>query len=424
MEDKIPSWLKAMQNGALGEARAKAFLMDRFWILERSVDIDGADLIIQRRITSQNLLDRNPPKLGFVQVKFFESEKTTHYIPKAYITDDKGKLRDEFFLLCHSGFEENSQTFFLTSEMINSDFDIVKKSGINKFRISGAKILRNKKFFVQSKTNTLSRIERKLALSDFIRNREFISWKLPNLISNSAAILPDFNEPIDNSWGHIPKEFQKIKESALKAMNEIEALYLDLKSIAEEVDPLEAFTKIEILNSELGSQTYGHWGREIMESLYDENFYYTSKAHLDKVELLRADGLLDIFINLKGVIKKNISDFLCDNLPIDSNTIHSLLIEFSSEDFKVISIRHNLVKASEYFNVPETLDQFGHIGIPSSNYRGFKEISNSCFEYYWLAGRIYIDENFKDKLADYYRESDFWIYNDCVEKMYELKYCN
>ena len=31
-----------MQNGALGEARTKAFLLDRFWILERSVDIHGA----------------------------------------------------------------------------------------------------------------------------------------------------------------------------------------------------------------------------------------------------------------------------------------------------------------------------------------------------------------------------------------------
>ncbi|NHQ60156.1 hypothetical protein G9409_06050 [Chlorobium sp. BLA1] len=74
MDDKIPSWLKAMQNGALGEVRAKAFLMDRFWILERSIDIDGADLIIQRRITNKNLLDKNPPILGFIQVKFFESE--------------------------------------------------------------------------------------------------------------------------------------------------------------------------------------------------------------------------------------------------------------------------------------------------------------------------------------------------------------
>jgi hypothetical protein len=87
-----------MQNGSLGEARAKAFLMDRFWILERSVDIEGADLIIQRRLTDRNLLDRRPPNLGFVQVKFFESEKTAHYIPTEYIRDKDGKAREDFEL--------------------------------------------------------------------------------------------------------------------------------------------------------------------------------------------------------------------------------------------------------------------------------------------------------------------------------------
>jgi hypothetical protein len=39
-----PPWLKAMQNGAIGEARSWAFLLDRFGVLERSVDIDGTDL--------------------------------------------------------------------------------------------------------------------------------------------------------------------------------------------------------------------------------------------------------------------------------------------------------------------------------------------------------------------------------------------
>jgi hypothetical protein len=60
----IPAWLNRIDHGAIGEARSKAFLMDRFWILERSVDIDGADLIIQRKITGSNLLDKEPPRLG------------------------------------------------------------------------------------------------------------------------------------------------------------------------------------------------------------------------------------------------------------------------------------------------------------------------------------------------------------------------
>jgi len=417
MEDKHPSWLKAMQNGALGEARARAFLMDRFWILERSVDIDGADLIIQIRITSQNLLDRNPPKFGIVQVKFYETENTTHYIPKVYILDGQGNLREEFFLLCHTGYEENSQIFFLTSEMITSDFELVVKSDIEKYCLSGFKVFRNKKYLVQSNANTLSRIENKLAFADFKRNREFISWTLPMSTSDSKAILPDYNEPLVNSWGDIPKNFQKIKESALKAMNEIESTYYDLKAIAEEVDPLEAFGKIEMLDY----SGYGYWGRETMENLYDEDFYYTCRNHKDKVETLRSDGLLDKFMKTKEVLMKNVSEFLCQRLPIDVNTIHTVIIEFT-EDFDIISTKHNLIPASEYFDVSNDLNHFGHVEIPTSSYRGIKEISEHSFEYFWLAGRIYIGDEFKNDLQRFYQETDFWIYNECLDKMYELKY--
>lgn len=55
-------WLKSMENGALGEARARAFLMERFWVLERSVDVEGADFLIQRRLTGQNFLDHDPTR--------------------------------------------------------------------------------------------------------------------------------------------------------------------------------------------------------------------------------------------------------------------------------------------------------------------------------------------------------------------------
>ncbi len=78
-QEEFPVWLKAMQNGAIGEARTRAFLIDRFWVLERSVDIDGADFIIQRRITSSNLLDEKPPRFGVVQAKFFSGPETSHY---------------------------------------------------------------------------------------------------------------------------------------------------------------------------------------------------------------------------------------------------------------------------------------------------------------------------------------------------------
>ena len=63
MSEERPPWLRSMENGAIAEARTRAILLDRFWVLERSVDIDGADFIIQRRLTGKTLFDPNPPRL-------------------------------------------------------------------------------------------------------------------------------------------------------------------------------------------------------------------------------------------------------------------------------------------------------------------------------------------------------------------------
>ncbi|HHQ6539100.1 TPA: hypothetical protein ACSTJY_004512 [Serratia fonticola] len=116
MNSNQPPWLKAMQNGAIGEARAKVFLLNRFWVLERSVDIDGADFIIQKLLSGKNILDSQASKLGVIQVKFFGTEATTHYIHKEYVVNEKHEPRIDFFLLCHSGEENDESTFLITSE--------------------------------------------------------------------------------------------------------------------------------------------------------------------------------------------------------------------------------------------------------------------------------------------------------------------
>lgn len=106
----IEPWLKSMQNGGIGEARTKSLLMDRFWILERSVDIDGADFLIQRRLNNKNILDYNF-SLGVVQVKFYQDKSTTQHIAKSYVFNSM-EIRKEFFLIIHTGMEENKKDIF------------------------------------------------------------------------------------------------------------------------------------------------------------------------------------------------------------------------------------------------------------------------------------------------------------------------
>jgi len=84
-------WLKATENGALGEAQARAFLMERFWFLERSVDVEGADYLVQRRLTRADFMDRDPPRLGVVQVKFVRDGNTYISVKKTYACDDDGR---------------------------------------------------------------------------------------------------------------------------------------------------------------------------------------------------------------------------------------------------------------------------------------------------------------------------------------------
>jgi hypothetical protein len=150
-QKEYPAWLKAMQNGAIGEARARAFLLDRFWVLERSVDIDGADFIIQRRLTGRNLLDRQAPRLGVVQVKYFGTSATHHFVHREYVVDEDKDTRDEFFVLCYMGNEESSRAFLVTSKDLQEQFPQITKNGNEVFSISYQQLISDGRFEITNK---------------------------------------------------------------------------------------------------------------------------------------------------------------------------------------------------------------------------------------------------------------------------------
>ncbi len=66
---------KRQENGIKGEDRSRALLGDHFWLLSRSVDVDGVDLIVQEKVaTKRELVERHQSfeNFGYVQAKFFE----------------------------------------------------------------------------------------------------------------------------------------------------------------------------------------------------------------------------------------------------------------------------------------------------------------------------------------------------------------
>ncbi len=78
-------WEKRVDNGTIGEVRTKELIIDRFWVLERSIDRDGADFLIQRKLTSISSID--PPRFGIIQSKFRENIERIIEIKKKYVND-------------------------------------------------------------------------------------------------------------------------------------------------------------------------------------------------------------------------------------------------------------------------------------------------------------------------------------------------
>ena len=304
------TWVKVAQNGAIGEARSKSFLLDRFWILERSIDIHGADFIIQRRLTDKNILDRNAPKLGVVQAKFVSSSSTTHYIPCEYVVDSKSVPRDEFFLLIHTGNEENPQMFFLTSKEIHENFNTLLHNDIEKYRIPG-NIIKEEKFEVTSRKEALDRIELKLKEADFAKNREYLRWTVSSDEIYVDDILPEYNIPIDNFWGDLPEGFCEIKKSASKALIEVDNVCFILKSIATDNDPnkvIEYLDDFRFYCREGG----GNWSISLPDNIYDEDFIEVVQKHQEIIKYLKDSNAIEGYVFSQKEIEESFINFLCN----------------------------------------------------------------------------------------------------------------
>jgi hypothetical protein len=117
---------KRAENGVLGETLTAAILMNNFWVLKRSVDIEGADLLIQEPTdTLEELFDRKIriQVFGIAQAKFFELNNSVR-IEKKYIEDDFGVARNEFFAFLHTRDEQyKNPCYFFTAKEVQEEFE-------------------------------------------------------------------------------------------------------------------------------------------------------------------------------------------------------------------------------------------------------------------------------------------------------------
>lgn len=403
-----------MQNGSLGEARARAFLLNRFWVLERSVDIQGADLFIQRR----NLLDRDAPRLGMVQVKFFGTPGTSHFIHREYVVDD-GDPRAEFFVLCHSGSEDDPRTHLIFARDLMEEFPPTTNSGNEGFRITYQRLHETERFRVVEPRLALDRIERQLELAEFTKNRRFLSWALPSANAELSAIDPDYREPLGNWWGDIPTGFTDLKKVARDAMLHVEDIHQLLVDMANATDPAIAADRLD----EIRYYCRGgdrRWSISLPEKLDDDEFFKVCQRHKVMVDRLRKDGLLDAFIRMKGALGTHLLAFLEPRLPFSPTIVHRFTMRYDPATLVIDGVDSRLEELADYLGTPVEFDNWGRIkGAPNFREDVIESATPGLVKYRWMPGRWgSCDGNLPDTL----RDGDCFLHRDCLDAVFASRY--
>ena len=382
MAEQRPAWLVGMENASIAEARTRAFLLDRFWVLERSVDIEGADLFIQRRLTQRNLLDRQPLRLGIVQVKFFSTEKTTQAVHKEYVTNEDGTPRGEFFLMCHTGYGSKARAFLLTAQDVVDGFEVAPEGHARsgEFVLPGSSVLHSSRFEVVMPELVLDRLENALYAVDFDRNRRFMAWALPSARISRDDIESLYREPLDNWWGDIPDAFYRMRKKAESALlGDLEEVRGALEEIASATDPAKALDLAEWLHHEHRDHV------RIPEDLYDEEFHRIVLQHRGRVTALRETGLLDLFLALRS----EFVDFICRDLgsrmPMPGDIAYVVDVSYNPDGLQGLSFSsatHSVAglwsdkPAGEWWLLPDAPDMKGTLSSVPGRVRVF-----------WLPGR-------------------------------------
>ena len=361
-------------NGSIGEARTKAFLIDRFWILERSVDKDGADFIIQRKITKQNILDEVPPRFGIIQAKFSSNEKTYHYIDKNYILDEEGNSHKEFFLILNIGFENEQKMCLLSASDIYSFF---KLNTNNKYVLPTKKIL--KQFQIKNNSLALDKIENSIQEAEFIKNRMLIFNNLKRIEPDFNVISPEFKYKIEYCDGNITELFREYKEKAYIFVKKIEEIHALLSKFIQETNPINSCYIAEEFNY--------RFDRDLkIPEIFDENFYYKLKNYIEQISNLKKDKILENFLGLSKQIKNKTDQYLRSQKQTFSETTKLILmIKYEKKDFSNLTVNcrlgntNNMDRYYKFTKLKEgEIELLINIGIDVRNKNIVTQLNECC----------------------------------------------
>jgi hypothetical protein len=306
MNAPSPTWLSIMENGSIGEARTKSFLIDRFWVLERSVDVDGADFLIELRGTGRRHTDGVQPRLGVVQAKFYKDERTTHHVPQEYVLDEQGQPINGFFALLHVGVEDAATMFLLSAKEIVDTLELGTGGSAGKY-VLGARA-RGENFEVRSRSRALDRIEHSLKMQSPAQTLALMDeLRIPYRALDRANIDYSWALPIPNQQVDIPREFVECKKKLLKLTSNMEDALRAIDEIVVCTDPKKALDLVDAFDKEYGNGVSFPFDWNDWQYLRDG-----MTEHERYLEGLHAEGLLDGFLALGKDVRERLERLAAD----------------------------------------------------------------------------------------------------------------
>ncbi|MDA2780970.1 hypothetical protein PDR89_16140 [Bacillus cereus group sp. Bc002] len=343
--------IKRMEDGSIGELRTRELLIDRYWLLERYIDFEGADTLIQRKLSYFGSI--SPTRLGIAQSKFRIDITQEIKINELFVLDEDESIRDEFFLFVHTGFEEKKRTFFLTANQIVEDFNL--KEGF--FHVV---VTDEYEVFRSDIKKTLDEIEQKLESVDFLRNRSFVTDYFTG-INKVEDILEDYTLHLTEKDQDILEFNRTIKSYASDCLNEIYMQVSEINEIMHENDPMilykkaESFLKHDIQDSHFFNmdEVTKEFVSNVNSLLYDQSYKQQIESDIKEYEdlslVLKSNE--KFFIRyVQNEIYKEISSFKRKR----AGKVHSTIrIPFRTHE-KLLATRNSIFDKKEVLVVNAT----------------------------------------------------------------------
>lgn len=372
-----------MEHGAAGEARTKAFLLDRFWVLERSVDIDGADFLIQLRSLNNRFTDSAPPRVGIVQAKYYQNKSTTQHIPCRYVIDEKGQPLKGFFAVLNVGREDDSEMYLLSASDIVETLS--KNSSDPASYIAGTKAF-SEKFKIINRGQALDKIQHALTRRSTVDSLRFLDQvNIPYYKVEKDAIEFDYTLPVPNTRVDIAKTFYESKSDLRTILYDMEEALVALDNIFKATSPQVALGELEKIQKFRIKQNSGWYdGLAFTVHKCDLEWWDLSEAIKEHDETLGAlDELgirakfLDLSVRVKAEIFDKVSGFYNE---AQSDQQYCAVVDIDVDTLTVGNVRLTLIDKVE--RAPEG-DFTWHVSVggqhPRIPKRAIAEVSDELW---------------------------------------------